>query len=182
MRNPLRRGAICLWTALLAVTEPVSAQPAPAPAWKPFQEFAFLVGAWSGTAESGPRIGGRVTRFGTEMGGNYLVGRGSTVFPALSGQPEETSEETSYVVYDREKRKYVAVCYFSSGVVGHYDVEFPAEGTVRFTSTQLLNFENGGRSRLTITRRSDAEISYLLEVAPGGKDYVTYISSRMNRK
>src|SRR5438477_11652655 len=39
-----------------------------ATAWKPFQEFGFLTGAWSGTAESGSRVGGRVSRWSLEMG------------------------------------------------------------------------------------------------------------------
>ena len=40
-----------------------AAPAAPAPAWRPFQELGFLMGSWSGAAESGARVGGRVARF-----------------------------------------------------------------------------------------------------------------------
>ena len=68
---------------------------------------AFLVGSWSGSAESGARVGGRVARFAPEFTGNYLVHRGSTILTADDGK-EETIEEVGYFAYDREKRRYVA--------------------------------------------------------------------------
>src|ERR1017187_8284270 len=65
-----------------------SAVVAAAPTWQPFQELAFLVGSWSGSAESGARVGGRVARFTLEFTGNYLVHRGSTILTA-----DDRSEE-----------------------------------------------------------------------------------------
>jgi hypothetical protein len=153
-----------------------------APAWKPFQELAFMAGAWSGTADGSGRVGGRVTRWSAEMGGTYFVQRGSTVFAAQSGQPEDVTEEVAYFAYDRDRRKYVASCYFSTGVIGSFDVDFPAEGVVRLVSTSLLNLEAGTRARVTIAKKSDADLSYLFEVAPAGKDFVPFVASKMSRK
>jgi hypothetical protein len=115
------------------------------------------------------------------MSGNYLVQRSNTIFPAQNQQAEESSEEIGYFTYDREKRKYVAHYYYSTGIVGTYDVEFPSEGTVRLVSTQLLNYEAGARLRMTFARKGD-EVQYLFEVAPSGKDFVTYVTSKLARK
>jgi hypothetical protein len=153
-----------------------------APAWKPFQEFGFLTGAWSGTAESGGRVGGRVSRWTLEMGGNYLVHRGTTLFPAQNNTPEDSTEEVGYVAYDRDRRKYVAWYFYSTGVAGFYDVDFPSEGVIRLVSSTLLNYDSGARTRLTITKKSESEVTYQLDVAPGGKEFVTFITSKLSRK
>ena len=75
-----------------------------AAAWKPFQELAFLTGSWTGGASLGPRFGGRVARFGPELGGTFLVVRGSTILAADEGGREETLDEAGWFAYDREKR------------------------------------------------------------------------------
>ena len=179
-------GGIALLSVLVSqagVAEPQAEAPkAAAPEWKPFQEFDFLIGSWSGTAESNGRIGGKVSRWSAEMGGNYLTNRGNMVFAAQSGIPEESTEEIGYIAYDRDKRKYVAYFFYSTAVVGFYDVEFPSEGVIRFISTSQLNFETGARTRVTITKKTGTEVSYLFEVAPAGKDFVPFVSSKMARK
>src|SRR5512143_1435122 len=129
---------VALSLALVSLERPMEAQGTPArpsDAWKPFQEFGFLTGSWSGTAESGTRIGGRVVRWSMEMGGAYLVERGTTVFPAQAGAAEDSTEEVGYFAYDRDRRKYVAHFFYSTGVVGFYDVELASEGVIRLVST-----------------------------------------------
>jgi hypothetical protein len=185
MRRFRPAALLALAFVVTCVSLPASAQEAaekPAAAWKPFQEFGFLTGSWSGTAESGSRVGGRVSRFATEMGGNFLVHRGTTVFPAQAGSAEDSTEEVGYYSYDRERRKYVATYFFSTGIVGHFDVEIPSDGNVRLVSTSLLNYDNGARMRMTLGRKSDAELAMQIEVAPSGKDFVSYVTSRMTKK
>jgi len=154
----------------------------PSEAWKPFQEFGFLSGSWSGTAENGPRVGGRVSRWTAEMGGNYLVQRGTTVFPAQAGATEDSTEDVGYIAYDRERRKYVAWYFFSTGVSGTFDVDLPSPGIVRMVSTSLENYDVGAKMRLTITRKSDAELAYQLELAPQGKEFVGLLTSKLAKK
>jgi len=170
---------------LVSTARPIEAQgtPArPADAWKPFQEFGFLTGAWSGTAESGSRVGGRVVRWSMEMGGNYLVERGTTVFPAQAGTAEDSTEEVGYFAYDRDRRKYVAYFFYSTGVAGFYDVDLPSAGVIRLVSTSLLNYDGGARTRLTITSKSDSELTSQLEVSPPGKDWVAFVTSKLSKK
>jgi hypothetical protein len=116
------------------------------------------------------------------MGGNYLVSRGTTIFPAQSGQPEESTDDVGYFAYDRDRRKYVAYFYFSTGIIGIFDVDFPQDGTVRLVSSSLLNYEAGARMRLTFTRKSDAETGYQIDIAPSGKDFVPFLSSKLGKK
>jgi len=180
----LARIVLCVTFAVAASSVLAQAPPSPAGAasWKPFQEFNFLLGSWSGTAESGGRIGGRVARWTIEMGGNFLVHHGSTIFPAQGGSPEESIEEVGYYAYDRDRRKYVAHYFYSTGLFGTYDVEFSADGSTRVLSSQLLNYEAGARTRLTITKKSDTELSFQLDIAPSGKDFIPYVSSKLNKK
>lgn len=164
---------------------PVAAGPAPAaaaasPAWRPFQEFTFLVGSWSGGAESGARIGGRVARFTPEFTGNYLVHRGSTILTADDGK-EETIEEVGYFAYDREKRRYVASYFFSTGISVLFDVEIAPEA-VRLASRELLNAEAGTKARMLFSRKSDGELVLSMDLAPAGKDFVPFLTSSLRKK
>jgi THAP4-like, heme-binding beta-barrel domain len=167
------------------VSAPATAAPAPstaaaAPAWHPFQEFAFLVGSWSGGAESGARVGGRVAHFTPEFSGNYLVHRGSTILTADDGK-EETIEEVGYFAYDREKRRYVASYFFSTGISATFDVEIAPEG-VRLFSRELLNAEAGTKARMLFARKADGELALSMDLAPGGKDFVPFLTSSLRKK
>ena len=161
---------------------PAAAGPTPAasPAWRPFQEFAFLVGSWSGSAESGARVGGRVAHFAPEFTGNYLVHRGSTILTADDGK-EETIEEVGYFAYDREKRRYVATYFFSTGISATFDVEIVPEG-VRLSSRELLNAEVGEKARMLFARKADGELLLSTDLAPPGKDFVPWLVSALKRK
>src|SRR5512140_2316014 len=124
---------------------------AAAPAWKPFQELAFLTGSWTGGASLGARIGGRVARFGPELAGVFFVVHGSTFLAAEEGGKEETLEEEGWFSYDRGNRKYVATWFFSNGVTGVFDVELLPDG-VRLLSRELVNYEAGTRARIVFQR------------------------------
>jgi hypothetical protein len=157
-----------------------AAPAAGAAAWRPFQELAFLTGSWSGAAESGARVGGRVAHFTPQFSGNYLVHRGSTILTADDGK-EETIEEVGYFTYDREKRRYVASYFFSTGIMGTFDVEMVPEG-VRLVSRELLNAEAGTKARMLFSRKAEGEISLSTELAPGGKDFVLWLTSSLKKK
>jgi THAP4-like, heme-binding beta-barrel domain len=165
-----------------AIPSPGPAAPpaATAPAWRPFQELGFLVGSWSGAADSGARMGGRVARFTPEFSGNYLVHRGSTTLTADDGK-EETIEEVGYFAYDRDKRRYVASYYFSTGIAGTFDVEVTPEGA-RLVSRELLNAEAGTKVRMTFGRKADGDLTLSMDLAPAGKDFVTFLTSSLKKK
>jgi hypothetical protein len=156
--------------------------PAPAiPAWKPFQELAFLTGSWTGTASLGARFGGRVARFGPELSGAFFVVRGSTFLAADEGGREETLEEEGWFAYDREKRKYVATWFFSNGVTGAFDVELLPDG-VRLLSRELVNYESGTRARLLFQRRPEGDVAMNVDLAAPGKDFVPWLVSALKKK
>ena len=156
--------------------------PAPAAPWRPFAEFLPLLGSWSGSAGAGPRIGGCVAHFSTDLAGTVFVERTTTIFPAEEGKPEETFEDVGYVTYDREKRKYVAAYFFSTGVFGTYDVEILPGGTIRMTAASLANYDTGARSRRVLARRADGTLDLALDVAPPGKDFAPFLSGTLRRK
>ncbi len=179
----MRRVALGVVLAAWAAARAAAQAPAPtAPAWSPFTEFAFLLGSWSGTATSGDRLGGRVARFTMELSGRFLVERGSTLFPAGDGKPEETDEEVGYVAYDRTRRAYVATYFFSTGVFGAFDVEILPGGAIRMTAASLGNYEPGARSRILLTPRPDGGLDSAIEIAPPGKDFVAWRTSSMKKK
>ena len=153
----------------------------PAPAWKPFQELAFLTGAWTGGASLGVRFGGRVARFGPELGGAFFVVHGSTFLAADEGGPEETLEEEGWFAYDREKRRYVATWFFSNGVTGSFDVELLPDG-IRLLSRELVNYEAGTRARLLFQRRPEGDVTMNVDLAAPGKDFVPWLVSALKKK
>jgi hypothetical protein len=170
-------------TAVPAPAPPAASQAAAAaPAWKPFQELAFLSGAWTGGSSIGTRFGGRVARFGPELLGAFFVVHGSTILAAEEGgRPEETLDEEGWFAYDREKRKYVATWFFSNGVSGVFDVELLPEG-IRLLSRDLLNYEAGTRARMLFQRRPEGDVTMNVDLAPPGKDFVPWIVSALKKK
>jgi hypothetical protein len=170
---------------LAALAAPAAAQAppaAPAPVWRPFAEFAPFVGSWSGAAMAGARFGGRIARFSMELAGTVFVERTSTIFPAEEGKPEEAFEEVGYVTYDREKRKYVATYFFSTGVWGTFDAEILPNGAIRMTSGGLSNYEAGARSRRVLTRRADGTLDLSLDIAPAGREFAPFLSGALKKK
>ena len=159
-----------------------AATAAAAPAWKPFQEMAFLTGAWTGGASVGSRIGGRVARFGPELLGGYFVIHGSTILAAEEGgRPEETLDEEGWFAYDREKRRYVATWFFSNGVTGTFDVELLPDG-LRLLSREVVNYESGTRARMLFQRRPEGDVVMNVDLAPPGKDFVPWLVSALKKK
>lgn len=171
---------LLLALALLGLAGPAYAQEAGA--WKPFQELSFLVGSWSGAGEGSGRIGGKVVSFTNEVPGVLLIYRGKTIFPALEGKAEETSQETGVFAYDGDKRKYEATIFFSTGVWGTFDVEFGADGTVRLVSSRLVNFAPGSRARLSFTPKGPGELAVLTELAAPGQDFAAFSSGKLTKK
>ncbi len=166
-----------LLAALLAtVALPVSAQ-----GWKPLQEFTWLVGKWSGSAEAqAGRVGGRSTSFSVEAAGNVLYMRSSTIYPAMDGAPEETNQELCFIAYDGDKRRYIATIYFSTGVWGVFDVENTAD-TTKMTSTQLYNYEAGAKFRMTLSKKPEGELHVSFDVGPAGKEFSPISLSKLKK-
>ncbi len=127
-------------------------------------------------------MGGQVARFSLELAGTVFAERTTTVFPAEEGRPEETFDEVGYVSYDREKRRYVAAYYFSTGVFGSYDVEILPEGGIRMTAASLANYEAGARSRRLLARKADGSLDLSLDLAPSGKDFTPFLSGALKKK
>jgi hypothetical protein len=171
-----------LASVLLLSAAAASAQAPPAGEWKVFQEFNFLMGSWSGPAQAGGRIGGRVVSFGLEVDGATLGYRATTYFPVKDNQPETRSEEVAKIVYDGAKGKYVALVVFSTKAWGIYDAEVRPDGSIRFTARELANLEAGLKSRWTLARKADGTVLEELDLAPPGKDFSPYLSATLTKK
>lgn len=168
--------------ALLFSAAVASAQAPPAAEWKVFQEFNFATGSWTGPAQSGGRVGGRVVSFGLEVDGATLGYRATTYFPVKDSLPEARSEEIAKIVYDSAKGKYVALVVFSTKAWGLYDAEVRPDGSIRFTAREMANLEAGLRSRWTLSRKADGTLQEDLDLAPAGKDFSTYLSATLTKK
>ncbi len=167
---------------LLLSAPPASAQAPPASEWKVFQEFGFLTGSWSGTAESAGKIGGRGVTFGLEVDGATLAYRATTYYPAREGQAESRAEEVARIVYDGAKGKYVALLIFSTKAWGIFDGDVRPDGSIRFTSRELANLEAGVKLRWTLSKKPDGSLLEEVEVASGGKDFAPYLSATLTKR
>jgi len=167
---------------LLLAVLPASAQAPTAGEWKLFQEFNFVAGSWSGSAESGGRIGGRVVTVGPEVDGATLRYRATTYYPAKDNLPESRSEEIAHIVYDGAKGKYAALFVFSTKAWGIFDVDFRPDGSIVFVSREMSNLEAGTRSRWTLLKKADGSVGETLEVAPPARDFVTFLSATLTKK
>jgi len=125
-------------------------------------------------------VGGRVARFTPEFSGNYLVHRGSTILTADDGK-DETIEEVGYFAYDRERRRYVASYFFSTGISATFDVEVASE-SARLVSRELLNAEAGTKAQMLFARKADGELSLSMDLAAAGKDFVSFLTSSLRKK
>jgi hypothetical protein len=182
---PARRArALLLIPTLVLVLTPadVAAQAPPPGEWKLFQEFNFVIGSWSGPAQSAEKIGGRVITVAPEVDGAALGYRATTYYPAKDGQPESRTEEIARIVYDGSRGKYLALLVFSTKVWGLFDAEVRPDGSIRFTSREMANLEAGVRSRWTLSKKPDGTLSEELDVAPAGKDFVPFVRATLTKK
>lgn len=183
--HPVRNARVALLVPALLALLTARETPAQAPAageWKVFQEFNFLIGSWSGTAESAGRIGGRVDSFGLEVDGSTLSYRATTFYPVKNNLPEARSEEVAHIVYDGSKGKYVALLILSTKAWGLFDAEVRPDGSIHFTSREMANLEAGTRSRWTLSRKADGALSEQLEVAAPGKEFATFLGATLTKK
>jgi hypothetical protein len=122
----IARIARCLPAVVLLFSAAVaSAQAPPAAEWKVFQEFNFVTGSWSGPAQSGGRVGGRVVSFALEVDGATLGYRATTYFPVKDrfGGAERGRQDRL-----RRRREDVALVV-STKAWGIYDAEVRPDGS-----------------------------------------------------
>jgi len=177
-----RIGLLPAAVGLLLSATAATAQAPPPSEWKVFQEFGFLTGSWSGTAESGGKIGGRGVTFGLEVEGATLAYRATTYYPAKDGEAELKAEEIARIVYDGSKGKYVALLVFSTKAWGIFDGEVRPDGSIRFTSRELANLEAGVKLRWTLSKKADGTLLEEVEVAGSGKDFAPYLSATLTKR
>jgi len=166
---------------LLLAALPASAQAPAAGEWKLFQEFNFVAGSWSGSAESGGRIGGRVVTVGPEVDGATLRYRATTYYPAKDNLPESRSEEIAHIVYDGAKAS-TPPSSSSRRRPGDLRRRVPRRRVDRLRLQG--DVEPGGGDPLPLDapeegRRVGRET---LEVAPPARDFVTFLSATLTKK
>lgn len=153
--------------------------------WKPFQELGFLTGSWSGCRGVRGRIAGVTASWGMEMNGNFLMHTTNVVLPASEGKTEESIRIVGYYSVRPRPPEVRGLLLLLHRHPGHVRRHLAADGSsVKLLSTQLLNYEAGARARISITKAAApaADITFQLDLAASGKDFVPFVIAKLAKR
>ena len=92
--------------------------------------------------------------------------RGSTIFPAEEGRPEESLDESASGPTTAKGGSTSASYFFSTGVSGAFEAEIREDGSIRLVAPSLLNYEAGARARLTLRKVGESGLEVAMDLAP----------------
>ena len=192
----MNRSSYALGTLLVAVAmtaislEPFSwaqegqgtGKKAPPDAWK---QLEYFVGSWEGTGDGNSGTSTVERHYEFILGGKYLHGRTTSVFPPQEKNPKgETHEDWEFFSFDKSRKIPVIRQFNVEGFVNRYALEeISADGkTMVFTTEHVENGPPGLRARTTYKIVSDDKFTEVFELAFPGADFKPCVTSQLERK
>ncbi len=143
----------------------------------------FLVGTWQGTTE-GPAGEGSVSReYRLVLGDHFIRETSATAYSAKAGEPASTTEQWSYLSFDRGRNRFVVRQFRGEGYVFELVLD-PAQSVGKklvFESARLENFRNKWHARLTFEPKGADQFIETFEFAPPDSHYELYSRTRLKR-
>lgn len=144
--------------------------------WGPLQ---FLVGSWIGEGSAADQGAGRgAFSFTPDMQGKILVRKNFAEYPAANGKPAYRHDDLMIVYHDNAAHELRGIFFDSEEHLIHYTIK-PSENGVVFLSESP---QDAPRFRLTYTSAGPDRLKLKFEIAPPGKDFVTYIEASAHRE
>jgi hypothetical protein len=143
----------------------------------------FLVGAWQGTTE-GPAGQGSVSReYRLVLGDHFIRETSATAYSAQGDEPASTTEQWSYLSFDRGRNRFVIRQFRGEGYIFEFVLD-PTQSTGKkrvFESERLENFRNKWHARLTLEPKGSDQFIETFEFAPPDSHYELYSRTRLKR-
>ena len=143
---------------------------------KPWDEWQFLIGEWTGDGAGDPGQGTGGFTFELQLDQHVLVRHNHAEYPATKDKPAYSHQDL--MVIHPEGPGWSAVYFDNEGHVIYYSVEFRTEG-VAFTSTEPAS---GPRFMLTYTKVGTNKVGIEFAIAAPGKPFTPYIHAMAHRK
>jgi hypothetical protein len=166
----------------LASGEIRSQQPKPPP--DPLHDVRFLVGRWSGSSEGQAGKGVVSRSYEPVLNERFLHERNKSEYAPQAANPKgEVHEHWSLLSYDEIRQTVVLRQFHVEGFVNTYRLT-PRQGASKvlvFESEQIENLPGEWRARETYEQVSDDAFTETFELAPPGKPFETYGTTRLRR-
>lgn len=143
----------------------------------------FLIGSWQGATE-GPAGEGSVSReYRLVLGDHFIRETSATAYSAHASEPASTTEQWSYLSFDRGRNRFVLRQFRGEGYIFEFLLD-PAQSVGKklvFESGRLENFRNKWRARLTLEPKGADQFIETFEFAPPDTHYELYSRTRLRR-
>jgi len=169
----MRAAAILLFGVVSLLAQPAKIDSR----WAPLE---FLLGDWIGEGGGGPGEGSGGFAFRPDQGGAILIRKNLAHYPATRDKPAYSHTDLLIVYRDSGDTNLRAIYFDDEDHTIHYMVQPSADGNaVQFLSDAATSQP---RYRLTYRKTGEDRVTIQFEIAPPGKDFVTYIEASARRK
>jgi len=144
------------------------------PAWDKWQ---WLVGEWLGEGSGVPGQGSGSFSFHFDLGGNILVRKSHSTYPAAGNKPSIVHEDLLVVYADAAGVPVRAIYFDNEGHVIQYGAAC-AERTIVFTSDRTSGMPV---FRLTYTRLDGGTVNTEFAVSQDNEKFTTYVAGKSRR-
>jgi hypothetical protein len=138
----------------------------------------FLIGRWTGegtTADQGSGAG--AFSFTPDLQGKVLLRRNFAEYPKKNDKPAYRHDDLMIIYHDGTAHDLRAIYFDNEEHMIHYAIK-PAGNSAVFLSEGP---QDAPRFRLTYTSAGPDRLKLKFEIAPPGKDFVTYIEATAHR-
>lgn len=150
--------------------------------WKPFRYF---LGSWEGTVAGKFGKGVIESQYSLVLDDAFLQVVHRTDYEPTERHPQgEVHKEIALLGFDRAAATYVLRQFHNETIFNEYTAESisPDGRTIVLVTRHIENYAPGWRARETWQILGPDEFLETFELAPPGKDFVTYVENRFRRK
>lgn len=155
------------------------------PTADPWAPVRRLIGTWEGVS-SGQAGDGTVTReYRLVMNDRYIHEINISRYPPQAkNKAGEVHEHQGFISYDKSLKRLKMRQFHVEGFVNTYRQADPAPegGPLVFDSESFENFNNSWKARESYDFLSSDEFVEIFELAPPGKPFETYSTTRLKRR
>lgn len=149
------------------------------------ETLKYFVGSWEGESKGQMGVGKTDREYKYFLSGTYLEVSNKTVHAPQEKNPKGSRHEDFGIIsYDRARKKFIFRQFHVEGFVNQYVLSFmsPDNKSMVWEAESVENMSNGWRAKETHRIVSDDEFVEVFELAPPGKEFLTFSETTFKRK
>lgn len=144
----------------------------------PWEKLNYLIGNWEGEGSGKPGEGIGYFSFKMDLDNNILVRISHSEYPASNGKPAINHNDLMIIYRDKNGIPSKAIYFDNENHVINYDLTFPDEKEIVFTSEKVPNIP---LFRFTYSLIDDNTVNTKFEISTDGNNFFTYVEGKSKR-